>query len=141
MTSSRRKSCDDGLYIIYDPSNTKNPQNTQFEIVAVHGLRAHPTGTWEGKPVDKDHPKRHLLRDLLSHSFPTARILSFAYNSNWFVDAPKKTAQQIGRKLLGDLVEHRGDSQRLPIIFMGHSFGGIVIKEVRISCRIVLFPA
>ncbi|KPA36025.1 peptidase c14 [Fusarium langsethiae] len=129
MTSSRRKLRDVGLRIIYDPSNTKNPQNTQFEIVAVHGLGAHPTHTWEGKPVDKDHPKPHLLRDLLSHSFPTAKILSFAYNSDWLVDAPQKTEQQIGQKLLEDLVEHRGDSQRLPIIFMGHSFGGIVIKE------------
>ncbi|RKK88971.1 hypothetical protein BFJ71_g12671, partial [Fusarium oxysporum] len=126
---SRRKLRDDGLHSIYDLSNTKNPQNAQFEIVAVHGLGAHPEHTWEGKPVDKDHPKPHLLRDLLSHSFPTARILSFAYNSDWLVDAPEKTAQQIGQKLLEELVERRGDSQRLPIIFMGHSFGGIVIKE------------
>ena len=115
--------------------------NALRRIVAVHGLGAHPEHTWEGKPADKDHPKPHLLRDLLSHSFPTARISSFAYNSDWLVDAPEKTAQQIGQKLLEELVERRGDSQRLPIIFMGHSFGGIFIKEVRVSYHMVLFPA
>lgn len=33
---SRRKLRDDGLHIIYDPSNTKNPQNIQFEWETPH---------------------------------------------------------------------------------------------------------
>ncbi|OHE91579.1 hypothetical protein CORC01_13127 [Colletotrichum orchidophilum] len=113
----------DGITIVHDPANAK------FEIIAVHGLGAHPIYTWEGKPSTGSHTKLHLLKDLLGTDFPTARILSFAYNSDWLVDAPEKTAQQIGKKLLDSLVKHRSDSQRLPIIFIGHSFGGIVIKE------------
>lgn len=108
-------------------------------IVAVHGLGAHPVHTWEGKPSTGSLSKLHLLRDLLREDFPTARISSFAYNSDWLVDAPEKTAQQIGRRLLEKLSQHRGDSQRLPIIFIGHSFGGIVIKEVSASYHIMLF--
>ncbi|CEF84083.1 unnamed protein product [Fusarium graminearum] len=113
----------DGITIVHDPPSPK------FEIVAVHGLGAHPVHTWEGKPSTGSLSKLHLLRDLLREDFPTARISSFAYNSDWLVDAPEKTAQQIGRRLLEKLSQHRGDSQRLPIIFIGHSFGGIVIKE------------
>ncbi|VTO83117.1 unnamed protein product, partial [Fusarium graminearum] len=113
----------DGITIVHDPTSPK------FEIVAVHGLGAHPVHTWEGKPSTGSLSKLHLLRDLLREDFPTARISSFAYNSDWLVDAPEKTAQQIGRRLLEKLSQHRGDSQRLPIIFIGHSFGGIVIKE------------
>ncbi|KAF5231960.1 hypothetical protein FAUST_8969, partial [Fusarium austroamericanum] len=114
----------DGITIVHDPPSP------EFEIVAVHGLGAHPVHTWEGKPSTGSLSKLHLLRDLLREDFPTARISSFAYNSDWLVDAPEKTAQQIGRRLLEKLSQHRGDSQRLPIIFIGHSFGGIVIKEI-----------
>ena len=51
----------------------------------------------------------YLLRDLLQPDFPEARILSFAHNSDWLVNAPVKTAQQISDKLLKQLVEARKD--------------------------------
>ncbi|KDN69768.1 putative peptidase C14 [Colletotrichum sublineola] len=122
----RQDSHRNGIEVIYDPPNAS------FEIVAVHGLGAHPKHTWEGKPAGLDHEKLHLLRNLLPCDFPTARILSFAYNSDWLVDAPEKTAEQVGEGLLNGLVVHRGkEKPRLPIIFIGHSFGGIVIKQVR----------
>ncbi|KAJ5005912.1 hypothetical protein K4K57_011473 [Colletotrichum sp. SAR 10_99] len=119
----------DGLDIVYDPSKNQTALGPQFEIVAVHGLGAHPEHTWEGKSIDKVKPKVHLLRDLLPRAFPTARILSFSYNSDWLVDAPEKTAQQIGHRLAERLAKRRGEALRLPIIFIGHSFGGIVIKQ------------
>jgi hypothetical protein len=56
---------------------------------------------------DKGHI--YLLRDLLKPDFPEARILSFAHNSDWLVNAPVKTAQQIGDKLLEQLVKARKD--------------------------------
>ena len=105
--------------------------NAFSSIIAVHGLGAHPIHTWEGKPTGDGNSKLHLLNHLLLKDFPTARILSFAYNSDWLVNAPEKTAQQIGQGLLDALVKNRGGSRRLPIVFIGHSFGGIVIKEVR----------
>jgi len=53
--------------------------------------------------------KAHLLRHLLKDDFPDARILSFAHNSDWLIDAPVKTAQQIGDRLLEQLrVNRRG---------------------------------
>ncbi|KAI0975662.1 armadillo-type protein [Xylaria arbuscula] len=121
----------EGIQIISNPSNAK------FEIVAVHGLGAHPEYTWTcHAPATGDGPRRriHLLRDLLTESFPEARILSFAHNSDWLGKAPITTAQEIGAGLLDQLVQDRENrKQRLPIIFIGHSFGGIVIKEA--LCR------
>ncbi|GAW23019.1 hypothetical protein ANO14919_125670 [Xylariales sp. No.14919] len=119
----------DGIQII------SNPKNPEFEIVAVHGLGAHPKYTWirnrrtHEAQTDKARTLQevHLLEDLLKNSFPKARILSFAHNSDWLIDAPVKTAQQIGERLLEQLVKNR--TQRLPIIFIGHSFGGIIIKQ------------
>ncbi|KAJ8108670.1 hypothetical protein ONZ43_g6353 [Nemania bipapillata] len=119
-----------GIQIISDPTNAK------FEIIAVHGLGAHPEYTWTcNAHASGVGPRRkiHLLRDLLTESLPEARILSFAYNSDWLINAPIKTAQDIGKNLLDQLESHRQKrGQRLPIIFMGHSFGGIVIKEALI---------
>ncbi|KAI0182527.1 hypothetical protein EV127DRAFT_517712 [Xylaria flabelliformis] len=127
-----------------------NPPDAKFEIVAVHGLGAHPEHTWTCDAAEEDpqpdgihkhtltcdtpewRPQRkiHLLRCLLKESFPEARILSFAYNSDWLIDAPIKTAQQIGERLHDQLVRARNErEQRLPIVFVGHSFGGIVIKQ------------
>ncbi|KAI1739827.1 hypothetical protein F4680DRAFT_420160 [Xylaria scruposa] len=133
-----------GIRVISDPADAK------FEIVAVHGLGAHPEHTWTCDSPEEDpqtdgihehiptccspewspRSKIHLLRCLLKQSFPEARILSFAYNSDWLIDAPVKTAQQIGERLHDQLVRARNErKQRLPIVFVGHSFGGIVIKQ------------
>ncbi|KAK5994039.1 Vegetative incompatibility HET-E-1-like protein [Cladobotryum mycophilum] len=119
----------DGLQIISDPVDAK------FEIVAVHGLGAHSEYTWMGdssatsETLDSYRPgKIHLLRDLLKADFTEARILSFAYNCDWLIDAPVKTVQQIGETLHDALVQHQSNRPNIPRIFIGHSFGGIVIK-------------
>ncbi|RFU78839.1 nacht and wd40 domain [Trichoderma arundinaceum] len=90
----------DGLQVI------SNPPGAKFEIVAVHGLGAHPEYTWVSDRL-KNAPKTHLLRDLLKGDYAEARVLSFAHNSDWLVDAPVKTIQQIGNQLLDALAQHR----------------------------------
>ncbi|RFU77887.1 vegetative incompatibility het-e-1 [Trichoderma arundinaceum] len=107
-----------------------------FRIVAVHGLGANPDFTWTYKPNSKSDKRNgrspvHLLKDLLMNDerFSDARILHFAYNSDWLVDACFESARDIGSRLIDSLVEHRKSHPRLPLIFVGHSFGGIVIKE------------
>ncbi|KAH8878672.1 hypothetical protein GQ53DRAFT_81806 [Thozetella sp. PMI_491] len=114
-----------GIQVLSDPPDAK------FQIVAVHGLGAHPDHTWTANSarVNAGRPEKvHLLRDLLKHDFPDARVLSFAHNSDWLIDAPVKTARQIGDRLLEQLKANQ-PAQRLPTIFIGHSFGGIIIKE------------
>ncbi|EQL01948.1 NACHT and WD40 domain protein [Ophiocordyceps sinensis CO18] len=120
----------EGIQIISDPPDAK------FEIVAAHGLGAHPEHTWmcstwpsTDEPPALPREKTHLLRHLIKDDFPDARIVSFAHNSDWLIDGPVKTAQQIGHRLLDELAEHRSRRPRVPIVFIGHSFGGIIIKE------------
>ncbi|KAK4075230.1 hypothetical protein Purlil1_12720 [Purpureocillium lilacinum] len=119
-----------------------NPDGAKFEIVAVHGLGADPEHTWthaaptasvgrSQEPTTTKYrpahnPRVHLLRDLLGPDFPEARILSFEHNSNWLTDAPVKTSEEIGNSLLRELKDKRS---HLPIIFIGHSLGGIIIKH------------
>ncbi|CRK31492.1 hypothetical protein BN1708_005493 [Verticillium longisporum] len=132
LKKARRRSKDarsNGLYII------SNPENAKFVIVAVHGLGTHPERTWEALPprsrdsTEKTQPV-HLLRHILKEDFPEARILMHAHNSDWMINAPVKTARQIGEQLIAELTEHLSKHSCLPIVFIGHSFGGIIIKEV-----------
>ncbi|EJP61137.1 vegetative incompatibility protein HET-E-1 [Beauveria bassiana ARSEF 2860] len=121
----------DGLYVISEP---ENGGEASFEIVAVHGLGAHPEKTWTSQAPSRstnseERSRVHLLRDLLKHDFPKARILAFAHNSDWLMNAPVTTAQLIGERLLDGLVKHRRKHRCVPIVFIGHSFGGIIIKE------------
>ncbi|KAM3558271.1 hypothetical protein MY1884_004075 [Beauveria asiatica] len=121
----------DGLYVISEP---ENGGEVSFEIVAVHGLGAHPEKTWTSQAPSRstnseERSRVHLLRDLLKHDFPTARILAFAHNSDWLMNAPVTTAQLIGERLLDGLVKQRRKHRCVPIVFIGHSFGGIIIKE------------
>ncbi|KAH0496116.1 hypothetical protein TgHK011_003496 [Trichoderma gracile] len=122
-----------GLQIL---SESSSDEIAKYEIVAVHGLGANPEHTWTCKPRAKtrtgDAPVPvHLLKDLLMKDdrFSDARILHFAYNSDWLVDACFESARDIGLRLMEALIRHRETHARLPLIFVGHSFGGIVIKE------------
>ncbi|UKZ81756.1 hypothetical protein TrVFT333_009529 [Trichoderma virens FT-333] len=123
-----------GLQIL---SNPPSGGHVKYEIVAVHGLGANPEHTWTYKSKSKsqvrDNQKPvHLLKDLImeDNRFADARILHFAYNSDWLIDACFESAQDIGQRLIESLIEHRKHHARLPLIFVGHSFGGIVIKEI-----------
>ncbi|KAH8430537.1 uncharacterized protein LDX57_008201 [Aspergillus melleus] len=122
-----------------------SPENPKFEIIAVHGLGADPKYTWshpaalgsdnrtqafdtsepQGPPASPD--RIHLLRDLMRNDFSEARILSFEHNSQWLLDTPVQTTAAIGQNLLRELKSKH--SSHLPIIFIGHSLGGIIIKE------------
>lgn len=71
--------------------------------------------------------------DLLPAMCPRARVLTFGYDS-------KITKYMSGATNKGSLVAHSKDllfsisrnrSSNRPIIFVAHSLGGIVVKEVR----------
>ncbi|KAK3371064.1 Alpha/Beta hydrolase protein [Lasiosphaeria ovina] len=94
------------------------------DIILVHGLNGHRTRTWT-----KDG--RCWPRDFLPHTLPGARIMAFGYDST-VMRWRGASHNSIGRHasmLLSDLQNMRGDNPDRPIIFVGHSLGGIVIKD------------
>ncbi|KAI9660553.1 MAG: hypothetical protein M1821_009905 [Bathelium mastoideum] len=153
----RRQGRQEGIVVISGPANPK------FDIVVVHGLGANPKFSWTWKISKKDledlvahgslsEPIRTALNNialefsadektrrisLLDHvlgpEFPEARILSYCYNSDWLVDAPVKTSAQIAETLLKELERVRPNDLATPTIFVGHSFGGIVIKQALLA--------
>ncbi|KAM5354912.1 hypothetical protein ACJ41O_001558 [Fusarium nematophilum] len=118
-----------GLHILHDT------KTATFDVVAVHGLGGDSYRTWTEQSEGK-----LWLRDFLPESdkFQSARILTFGYNAKAFVD-PTVTANTLtiftfAQNLLSDLADLRTTTKSTgrPIIFIGHSLGGLVIKSASI---------
>ena len=95
------------------------------------------------------------LRDLLPQFLPNARIATYSYKSDWRQDV-KTNLRKCGEQLLNILYQHRSSEKvsplifahrfylqlilnmraqeaRRPLILIGHSLGGLVIKQVRFA--------
>lgn len=73
-------------------------------------------------------------KDLLAKDFPNARVLTYGYDSQVtkFFKGPANQSGILahGESLMRALeVQRRGCRQR-PIIFLVHSLGGIILKQV-----------
>ncbi|KAI1173838.1 hypothetical protein F4777DRAFT_422921 [Nemania sp. FL0916] len=115
---------------------TKGPE-IEVDIIAVNGLGAHPDLTWkaeaDSQTARSGAEKKYVswLHDYLPRDAETARIIPFRQNSSYLVNAPVKTIEDCAQQLLNAIesVRSREEEQTRPIIFVGHSFGGIVIKQ------------
>ncbi|KAM5344693.1 hypothetical protein ACJ41O_010555 [Fusarium nematophilum] len=88
--------------------------------------------TWsKERDLRLNRPKAWLPRD---PDLQNARIHSFGYNSDW--GDSKDTSLDIhdfGRSLFGEMLTspELGKGKPTPIVLIGHSMGGLVIKKVR----------
>ncbi|KAI1115455.1 Alpha/Beta hydrolase protein [Nemania sp. NC0429] len=106
--------------------------NPTIDIVAVHGLNGHRENTWKaenGVSWLED-------KNMLPKRIPNARIFVWGYDARTHGNDYLSQAylHQHGTQLVGELADERrldGTSKR-PIIFIGHSLGGIVIKSALI---------
>ncbi|KAI5837295.1 ankyrin repeat-containing domain protein [Morchella snyderi] len=120
--------------VVHYPVDENGP--ISVDIVAVHGLGSNPewAWTWGGNGAQK---KCMWLKDLLPKSVPRARILTYNHNSAWMRDAPVKTVRDCGKQLLAalDSCREEAEAKNRPIIFIGHSFGGIIIKKALVMAN------
>ncbi|KAI2623140.1 hypothetical protein GGR54DRAFT_37967 [Hypoxylon sp. NC1633] len=114
-----------GIKELY-PLDKPNVGEPEIDIVFVPGLGAHPEDSWKSESTNFNWTTDGLVRD-----FPRARILLYMYESAW--SGPLKVKQFMGNvamSLLNGLKSLReGRAQRRPIIFIGHSMGGLVIAK------------
>ncbi|KAK3365350.1 Alpha/Beta hydrolase protein [Lasiosphaeria ovina] len=116
----------------------------QIDIIAVHGLNGHYLNTWTATETaakrrfslwrggaEVESTSTLWLRDLLPQKLPNAHVLSFEYDATAFGNKSAFGVRENSMALLAavrDMREDHGDQAR-PIIFIGHSLGGIVIKQ------------
>lgn len=76
------------------------------------------------------------LRDTLAQDMPESRIIIYGYDSKIQDSDSFQNVNDIGRKFQHAVREARRNSEK-PLVLLGHSLGGIVIKEVSYAINIV----
>lgn len=108
-----------GLFTMFEPDQP------EVDIVAIHGLNGHYLRTWtEGSS--------NWLRDFLPEDLPTARIMSLGYDSRVAFSSSVGNIERFADQLLAYLNRERKEptTQDRPLIFICHSMGGLVMKQV-----------
>jgi len=119
-----------GLHLVAEPAETVDSKEL-IDIVAVHGLGGHCVDSW----TYRDTPKASVfwLQDLLPEKMPNARIMTFQYDAkvvgNTSVSSVSDNARQLAELLRDKRDPLDGVDPNRPIVFIGHSLGGIVIKQ------------
>ena len=84
------------------------------------------------KPADREHV--YWPRHLIPRTLPTARVLVYGYDTNvrHSLGPPvsKNTVYDIALDFLKSLEAERRSQPSRPLVFVAHSLGGIVVKEV-----------
>jgi hypothetical protein len=97
------------------------------DIIAIHGLGGNWKDTWT-----ESGSKVNWLETLLSEDILGARIMSYGYNSKEYFSKSNADIRDFALDFLVDYKSYRtSTAEKLrPIIFLCHSLGGIVFKQV-----------
>ncbi|KAF8534445.1 hypothetical protein BDD12DRAFT_895913 [Trichophaea hybrida] len=102
------------------------------DVIAVTGLAGHAYGSWRSGKSDQ-----MWLRDLLPQDIQNIRIMSYGYDSR--LTGQGKAENRLldyQRFFIQDIENARGSVKKTrPIIFIGHSLGGILILQALIECK------
>ncbi|ORY68335.1 uncharacterized protein BCR38DRAFT_406269 [Pseudomassariella vexata] len=135
-----------GLHVIYEPEESGT---TIADIVLVHGFGGHPSvklgklnSTSQSGPLFRDETSKTTPEvevfwplDLLPDSCGNARILTWGFHVVRLGDNLLEAQADIfdhADDLLGDLarLRHRSGALKKPVIFVAHSTGEVIVKEV-----------
>ena len=114
-----------GIRTLYPP--TGSDIIPEVDIVFVPGLGADPINSWKSNSNEFNWTSD---KDGLQRDFPKSRVLLYLYESAW--TGSLKVKQYLGNiasTLLHGLNVNREKCPRRPIVFVGHSMGGLVIAK------------
>ncbi|KAL7934294.1 peptidase C14 [Trichoderma chlorosporum] len=122
---SQEKQSRPSLEVLYSPT----AGDAEVDVVAVHGLGANVDWSWVWQDKTGQRSPVHWLRnpDMLPAVVPKARILAYNYESRWHINAPQLRLQLCGKEFMRSLHNFRSKESKRPIVFIGHSLGGLVI--------------
>jgi triacylglycerol esterase/lipase EstA (alpha/beta hydrolase family) len=118
-----------GLEVLYPGEK----DNVIVDIIAVPGLGSNPDTAFDSflKTPDGKTQFNWLTDDKgLRYEFPGARVLLYKSESRWIKDAAvNQSMSNLARNLLTSILSKREGVTARPIIFIGHSMGGLVIAK------------
>ncbi|KAJ7353680.1 hypothetical protein DFH08DRAFT_692107 [Mycena albidolilacea] len=99
-----------------------------YSIVALHGLNGHAFRSWEYRnPSGKE--SFMWLRDYLPEQVPEARVMTYGYNANMYSDISTGRLRMFTKTFLQELRYMRESDPSRPLILVGHSMGGLLVKQ------------
>lgn len=126
----------------YEVTEVYSDPDATVDIVLVHGLNGHPHKTWTSQPSSKSKKEVFWPTDLLPATLKSAkaRILVYGYNADVYAFGGSASSDMIhnhAQTLLANLSAERKLEERLdvPIIWVAHSLGGILVKRVSYCFR------
>ena len=118
-----------GLNLLYCPPEPL------ADLIFVHGLGGGSRKTWSRtSSITHYWPQEWLPKD---YALNNLRVHSFGYDSDWMKGRDNcLNIHHISKSLLGEMSTspYLGDADT-PILFMGHSLGGLVIKKAYMLAR------
>ncbi|KAF2743236.1 hypothetical protein M011DRAFT_411005, partial [Sporormia fimetaria CBS 119925] len=110
---------------------TRQKAQHPLDIIAIHGIGAHPDNTWTRKNEESGQYINWLCEDsMLPAIVGEVRIMRYGYTSAWFGENSMKTrVRDIATRLLDSLTDAREECPERPLIFIAHCFGGLVTME------------
>jgi len=116
----------DGITVLYSPSI----EDHQLDILAVPGLGGHAFGSFvHGRD-------NHMwLADSLPYDMPAARVMTYGYETDIKNSTSFASLEDLASALqvaLCRLLTCEGD---MPLVLIGHGFGGLLVKEALIRMK------
>jgi len=103
-----------------------SPADAAVDVVVITGLGGHAMGSF--RSTDGTFV---WLRDALPKTLPKARILTYGYDTALLRNKSKESIRDLAKVFLDALAgfRYRTKTQQRPLCFIGHSLGGVVLKE------------
>jgi pimeloyl-ACP methyl ester carboxylesterase len=123
-----------GIHLLHpNPHEQISDDSFLVDLIFIHGITGNAFGTWRSGSMESTvcWP-----RDWLPKDIPSARVISVGYDiflSKWFGDAlpiPEQSEKILRKLKLAAVGGHKRNSR--PIIFVAHSFGGLIAKQLLI---------
>ncbi|CAM6028484.1 unnamed protein product [Sphagnum balticum] len=134
-TISWRLVLDWPVHQLWPPSGGK--QNTELDVVLFHGLQLTADDSSDASSrtwTQRGHDAVCWAREWLPYDLGEAvRIFSVSYNAH-VVTSPHDHVSEIAHNLFQNLMHPRYEWHR-PIVLIGHSFGGLVLKSLIVKLK------
>ncbi|KAI5838888.1 hypothetical protein DFP73DRAFT_563574 [Morchella snyderi] len=109
-----------------------DPKDPVIDIIAVTGLAGHAFGSWRSR-VSSEMWLRDLLPKDMEDNGYRARIFTYGYDTKLNGSHSHAGVDHYSKQFLEAVKGARSRNPTRPLILIGHSLGGLVIKEAMIE--------